>query len=333
MTMKEQTPNYHIFWEKTTDQNARILRIFSDLPIAEIPAQIADHTVTELGNYCFAPDCRIPDKHLTVDTYTPRTAVTALCGNYLESVQLPNSLKKIGNYAFYNCRNLSAITFSGRFLTIGSDAFMNCHKLHQLFFACAPMEKTCLRQLLAQISWDVEVSFLRKDHLHPLQKEAVIYYPEYYETYDEIAPAHIFGRKISGEGFRARQCFHNDMIDFPQYDKIFKKASVEESPQTLCWLAFDRLRYPHQLSESDKSQYAAYILAHGETLCQQLVHDKRLDDLLFLLQELLLSPQNIQYVLTLAAQNNWSEGSAGILHWKQLHSRPHSHIKYEFDTF
>lgn len=331
--MNAQTPNYHIFWEKTDDQNARILRVFSDLPIAVIPAQIAGCPVTELGNYCFAPECRIPDNYLTADTGAPATAVTALCGNYLESVQLPDSLEMIGDYAFYNCRNLSDITLSSRLHAIGSDAFMNCHKLHQIFLKCTPVEKTSLRQILAQISWDIEVSFLGKDDTGLSQKEAAVFYPEYYEAYDEIAPAHIFGRKIIGEGFRARQCFSNDTIDFPQYDRIFQKACVEESQQTLCRLAFDRLRYPYQLSDADKIQYAGHILAHGKVLCRQLIHGKQLEDLLFLFQEKLLTPQNICYALTLAAQSGWSEGSAGILRWKQLFSEPLPHARYEFEDF
>lgn len=331
--MKNETPNYHIFWEKTDNQNAKLLRVFSDLPIAEIPAQIAGCTVTELGNYCFAPDCRMPDKYLTADTCNPHTAVTTLCGNYLESVRLPDSLEKIGDYAFYNCRNLSVLTFSGQLPSIGSDAFMNCHKLHQIILTCSPMEKTCLRQILAQISWDVEVTFLGKHDSDPQQKEAVIFYPEYYEAYDEIAPAHIFGRKLIGEGFRARQCFDNGTIDLPQYDKIFQKACAEESQQTLCRLAFDRLRYPYQLSGAKRAQYAEHILSHGEVLCQQLVSDKRLDDLLFLFREKILSQKNIQYALSLAAKTGWSEGSAAILHWKQLCSHPHTRAKYEFDAF
>lgn len=331
--MKNEIPNYHILWENTGDQNAKILRVFSDLPIAEIPAQIAGCTVTELGNYCFAPDCQIPDGYLTAGTCNPHTAVTTLCGNYLVSVKLPDSLEKIGDYAFYNCRNLSALTFSGQLPVIGSDVFMNCHKLHQIFLTCTPMEKTCLRQILAQICWDVEVSFLGKNDSDPLQQEAIIFFPEYYEAYDEIAPAHIFGRKIVGEGFRARQCFDNDIIDLPQYDRIFKKACAEESQQTLCRLAFDRLRYPYQLSDAVRMQYAEYLLAHGELLCQQLVNGKQLDDLLFLFREKLLSQKSIQCALALAAKNGWSEGSAAILHWKQLNSQPHPRTRYEFDAF
>lgn len=58
--------------------------------------------------------------------------------------------------------------------------------------------------------------------------QTAVFYPEYYENYDEIAPAHIFGRSIEGEGFRARQCFKEGVPDLSQYDTIFPKACAEE---------------------------------------------------------------------------------------------------------
>lgn len=331
--MENQKQICKILWEKTTFQTARILRVFTTVPIAEIPAHVAGCPVTELGNYCFAPDCRMPVNYLTADIGSPFTVVTELCGIGLESVLLPNTLEKIGDYAFYNCRNLSDITFSSRLQTIGSDAFMNCHKLHQIYISASPKERNGLQKILAQIYWDVEVSFINKSSLNSVNKESCIFYPEYYEAYDEIAPAHIFERKIIGEGFRARQCFIDGTVDFAQYDQIFKKACAEESVQTLSQLAFNRLRYPYHLLETYKLQYTNYILAYGNVLCQQIVQGRRLDDLLFLLREKLLSTQNIQYTLALAAQSGWSEGNASILRWKQLNHPPNPRTKYKFEDF
>lgn len=329
--MEEQKQIYRIFWEKTSNQSARILRVFTDLPVINIPNQIAQYPVTEIGNYCFAPDCQLPNTFLISDTGTSSTAVTEVCGNYLESIQLPDTLEKIGDYAFYNCRFLSKISFASRVQEIGSDAFMNCHNLHQIFLRCNPSEKTGLQRVLTQISWDVEVSFLGNGNLNPAHKKAVILYPEYYEAYDEIAPAHIFGRKIVGEGFRARQCFKDGMVAFSQYDKIFEKACIEESEQILCRLAFHRLHYPYELSDINKLKYTNYILAHGKILCQQFVKDKRIHDFLFLLQENLLSAQTIQYALTQATQADWSEGSARILRWQHHHNHSSTRTKYQFE--
>ena len=82
--------------------------------------------------------------------------------------------------------------------------------------------------------------------------DAFLLYPEYYERYDTIAPAHIFGLNIEGEGFRARQCFRGDMIDFAAYDAIFGKACAEESVTTLGRMSLDRLMTPVSLSESSR---------------------------------------------------------------------------------
>ena len=81
------------------------------------------------------------------------------------------------------------------------------------------------------------------------QREAVLFYPEYFESYDEIAPAHIFGRNIEERGFRARQSFLNGAVDFVQYDTIFPKACAEENDKTLQKIVTDRLLYPVDLKE------------------------------------------------------------------------------------
>lgn len=333
--MKSQTQNYRIYWEKTSAQSAKILRVFSNLPAVRIPEWLEGYPVTELGNYCFAPVCSIPENCFVFDT-GHSDIVTEVYGNYLQSVELPESLAQIGDYTFYNCRNLAALTCFCGLQVIGSDAFMNCHNLHRIFLRCEPMEKNGLRRILAQIPWDIEVFFQGKsdteNSVSP-HNEASVFYPEYYEAYDEIAPAHIFGRNIVGEGFRSRQCFQDGRMDFSQYDKIFPKACVEESVHTLCRIAFDRLRYPYQLSALCRQQYMDYLLTHGDILCRQFVLDKNSEDLMFLVREELLSRQAIQSAQILAAQTGWSEGSAQLLRFCQSQQRSHARTAYIFDDF
>lgn len=327
--MNSPEQNYIIDWRKTADNGAEILRIFTNLPTITIPSQIAGYPVTEIGSYCFAPSCQLPENYLTVSqpqNISSTFTVTELCGSYLEAVQLPDSLQKLKDYAFYNCRSLKKLEFSSQLRSIGSDVFMNCQQLQQLFLRCSPMEKTGLKQILTQISWNVEVTFMKKD-------PTVIFYPEYYEVYDEIAPAHIFGHKIIGEGFRARLCFQDGILDPVPYDQSFPKACAEESKQTLCRLAYYRLRYPLKLTEQSRQQYADYLLSHGEILCDWFIHEQRLDDLLFLFREKLLSIQQQTYALHLAAQAGWSEGSAGMLRWKQLHRQDLPRNRYEWKDF
>ena len=47
----------------------------------------------------------------------------------IKSVVIGDGVTTIGNYAFYNCTNLSSITIPDSVTTIGSDAFYNCYNL------------------------------------------------------------------------------------------------------------------------------------------------------------------------------------------------------------
>lgn len=328
-----QQENSKILWELSEQGGARILRVYGNAPSVSIPAIIAGYPVTELDNYCFANNCHLPSQYLQIKQAEKEnqnlTSITELCGSYIDSVILPDTIRRIGDYAFYGCRNMFRLEFGRRLCEIGSDAFMNCHNLCQLAIKSDATAKTGLRQILRQISWDVEVSFLDSEGLHA---KTVIFYPEYDEVYDEIAPAHIFSRKIIGEGFRARQAFQDNAIDFAQYDLIFEKACAQEPTQTLCRLAFYRLRYPIGLTSYKKEQYTQYIYAHGKALCRRFVEERQLDGLNFLFCEKLLSMQDTQYAILLAAQNGWSEGNASMLVWKQRYYR-FGEMKYEFEDF
>lgn len=330
-----------ILWSITEHGTAKILRVFGESPAVSIPAQIAGYPTAELGDYCFAPNSRLPaEGYLTEEFQRPSdracdSPLAELCGNYIEQACLPDMVAKIGNYAFYDCRNLTSIEFGKHLTAVGSDAFMNCRRLEKLHVRCAPQEQSGLRQILAQVTWNVEAAFVTPADMNPASKriQAAVFYPEYYEMLDEIAPAHIFGRRISGEGFRARCSFIDGRIHYAQYDRIFPKACAEESEQTLCRLALCRLRYPVELSAENQAQYASYIKAHGRTLCRQLVMEKQLDALSSLFSQNLLSYEDAQYAVVLAAESGWMQGSASMIRWKQLLLKTPGRKKYEFDEF
>ena len=47
----------------------------------------------------------------------------------LKSINLPNTITSIGEYAFYNCSRLVSVTFSNGLTSLGSHAFQNCSEL------------------------------------------------------------------------------------------------------------------------------------------------------------------------------------------------------------
>ena len=94
-------------------------------------------SVKTIGSYCFSGDYEEDWWYGTVTYYSPIVTLTvdnsqlesigdyAFTNNRISNLVIPSSVKTIGNYAFYECPELSAVTFAGTssLETIGAYAF------------------------------------------------------------------------------------------------------------------------------------------------------------------------------------------------------------------
>ena len=364
--------NYKLYWELTNEGDARLLRAFGETPEPRFPAEIEGRAITEIGDYCFAAqahlpaECRCsyvqaepgadgapetaPDGEMQAEPETdgapgaePETepdmeldglpeadgTLAELAGAYITRVTLPEGVKKIGNFAFYNATALAELELGSGTETLGSDAFMNCRSLSRLLLHADPGQKTGLRLLLAQLSSDLEVALSGENGVW-----AKLLFPEYYESYDEIAPAHIFGRNIVGEGFRARQSFREGVLDFAQYDKIFPQACVDESEVTLGRLALDRVRYAAELSETPRGLYEAYLKAHGGYLIRRITDDRDLELAEYCCSRKFVTREDVAACAVRAGKVDWAEGAAALLHlMQQYFPEKTPDERYSFDDF
>lgn len=335
----EQKVCLRLLWQKTKKDEACLVRVFGNYNQTELPDAVFGCPLTEIAPYCFAQSAHFPpgeileteieiENTINIDEITEASNahLHELCGSYVTRIDLPDTVRSIGNYAFYNCRNLSRLCLGKNTAEFGSDVFMNCLELKHLVLRCGTQEKTGLKQILSQISGNLEVSFLSCGSI-----EAVLYYPEYTETYDEIAPAHIFGRGITGEGFRARQGFTEGKIDFGQYDAVFARAGVDETVSVLLRMAVNRLQYPAGLSGNAKMQYGAYVKAHDiEAVCQW-VKQKDISLLEFLVRAGYVSKAALSHGILLASSLGWIEGGAQLMHL--MRELEEDMGRYEFDDF
>jgi len=83
-----------------------------------VPDYIEGLPVTELAGYSFSTSSN--------NTYSNQDCL------YIESVFLPDSVKKIGYEAFYGCENLKQIGMPEELETIGEAAFKNCTSLEEI---------------------------------------------------------------------------------------------------------------------------------------------------------------------------------------------------------
>lgn len=346
---------YLYIWQAMKESEARVCRVYGETGQVVVPESIAGRKVTEIGAYCFAAQMKLPEGELRITAswekekeaqqekiesgqitkvlgeYVKRENLVEACGDYITYVELPNSVGKIGNCGFYNCRKLRELKIGKAATEIGSDAFMNCRALSSISVCCSVQEKSGIRGVLNQITSQVEVHFLGTSR--EAEDEAVLLYPEYAESYEEIGPAHIFGLNITGEGFRLRRCFKDEMVSFLQYDEAFEKACVEESELTLSRLALNRLRYPVELAEKAKTEYESYVKKHQIEIIKRLVKKQNQVELQFLMEKKILQQETVERAITLAGEQQWAEGVAQLLLWKQLFYPEQKKSRYAFDAF
>ena len=196
---------------------------------------------------------------------------------------------------------------------IGSDAFMNCLKLHQLQVRAHVTEPTGLKQILAQVKWNVEVSFEKI----PGECEAILLYPEYEESYDEIGPAHIFELNLTGEGFRARQCFTDGKVELTFYDEIFPQACVEEAESLLIQMAWDRLLYRETVEDAAAKRYEIYVKERTGKLIKKLIEQKKLSQLSLLFAWKYVTKTQAEEAVALASEAEWAEGTVSLMQWSR----------------
>lgn len=289
-----------LWWLPTAD-GAMVLRVLGDTPCPTLPAVIDGRPVTEIGPYCFAARQRpLPDGAMLWGTHSEH----AIHGQFLEEAALPDSVHTLHSAAFYDCRRLRVLAVGPGLRALGSDLFTNCRALDRLVLHAALDADTGLKRILGAISADIGVDVMQNDRL-----AARLFYPEYWEVLDENAPAHLFDRGIEGEGYRYRQCFAGNRLDFAAYDATFPQATVGEAPAKLCRLALGRLLWPYALREDARALYAGYLCAQPQAALQWAVTGRDLPAL----QTLLTLGLPAAQAAALCRQTGWSEGAAAAL--------------------
>lgn len=352
MDQKEIIPPARYLWQPSADGGVRLLRVYGTKPELTLPEEISGKPLTEIGAYCFAASEHLPDNSVQTsdvgDVRNKEKYIFPICGENLMDIILPDTVKVIGNAAFYNCKCLRRLEIGKTVIEIGSDVFMNCRNLCQFDIRGNIKNASGAKHILSRISTELEVRFMgdpetgRKAGSRQPDKfgqaeqcggrvQAALLYPEYSETYDEIAPAHVFGANISGEGFRARQFFQDNVIQIEQYDSVFTRAMAEETVETLGQMALNRLRYPVSLRVQDQEIYEDFVREHGLQIGKNMVLKKNQDMLHFICREKYLSTMALEDMISFCTEQGWGEGAASLMDWRYRYYSGGKQDRYSFD--
>lgn len=328
---KKQVYDGKYLWQCLPDKTARILRVFAADGAIVIPDQLDGHFVTEIGAYCFSDTERLPEDSICETVIQGEEESFAhfqlIAGSDLEIVVLPDSVMEIKDFAFYNCRKLRKLQIGQKTRKIGSDVFMNCSFLQTIEIRCGVEEASGVAMILRQISTEIVIHFMGSLK----GSQAKLLYPEYSESYDEIAPAHIFGRNITGEGFRARQLLENGVVQLERYDGILDKVAAEESGPTIGRLALLRLLYPVALRQERRAEYEKQLRLHALETAQYYIDMRGLETLQKMCESSHLQGKDLDAAIQYSVLRDWSEGSASLLEWKQSYGMIDRRKRYSFD--
>lgn len=281
-----------------------------------LPEQVDGLPVREVCPYAFsAPGAAA--EHLPPDielcctrvgsAAVPGSEERFLGGAGLKEVVLPNGIRSVGEYAFYNCTGLSVICLGGGAIRIGNGAFMNCSRLKVIRISAASDSETCLPGLLAEIQHEVRVVF------HSDGKKSEWIFPEYFEESIENGPARIFEHFIRGAGYRYRQAFQGDRLEEENYDRQFSAARNEAEPKTLLRIALARLRSPFRLTELSEKRYLSYLKENAVAAAELLIGDDDPEGLAFLTARGVITREIIGPVLEAAARAGRTECMSVLL--------------------
>lgn len=267
-----------IFLYEEIPGGIRILRVFGEDDRVTIPENIEGKPVTELGAYAFSD--HIDEGELKkalakgklcaelphpVSGGFPRATAgepikididdlpKPISGALLWEARLPVSLRRIGRYAFYNCRKLHRVTFSGTLSDVGAGAFTGCHQIQELCVKLRSDGSSCLRDILTELPETIRVD------LHTEEGLGCFWFPEFFEEGVENTPARILENHVHGSGLRYRNCFQHLKLNVREYDGLFPYARAWEDTEVVTSMAMGRVLHPMELSDGAKEQYESYL--------------------------------------------------------------------------
>ena len=139
-------------------------------------------------------------------------------------------------------------------------------------------------------------------------------FPEYFENYTENSAAHHFELKIVGGGYAYHGVFRAKKLAVADYDALWRDyLAAEHEEKSALRLAFYRLRYPAELSDRARQQYAAYLRRRIADALRFALGERDIRGVRLLLDLGSLDPEALDAALTEARSLRFTEATALLL--------------------
>ena len=282
--------NQEFSYQKTND-GICILRCYGENGRVAIPEQLEGMPVTELSDYAFA------EKMEKEPEYTGE--LTCICGELLEELYLPGTIRRLGRYVFYNCIRFRRLSFYSDIAFMGAGGFTGCERLSRLAVHQAE-GKSCLREILQDLKQAVTVSCYpvsEPSREVPLWR---LVFPEFFEEAVENTPARIISTQTHGMGIQYRNTFRNTQLVFQEYDKLFEMGKYHIDFINILNMAVSRLMFPYCLESSAGREYGGWLRTHWRESALCLLEQESRAELCWLAEEFAGTREEVETLIQAA---------------------------------
>ena len=290
------------------ENHITVLRAVTCDTKAALPDQLWGLPVTVLGDHALAPNAR-PVEGEQVRVICGREA-GAWDNRNLTHLTLSVHLTDVEDYALYGCRSLRTLRLSDRIDRWGGGCLMNCRELRELHLTrVGETHGDTLAFLCDELHEELTVTIRSVDGT-----ETRLLFPEYAEVYEENVPNHHFDYHIHGGGHPYHHVFRAKQLDLRVYDGLWDKFLGEEhEPDAALRLAWNRLRWPADLTQWAEKQYWDYLQGRKEQVLLYQLTQRDVLGLKLLLEGLQPEPDLLHRACETARQAGFTEALALLL--------------------
>lgn len=312
-----------MFLYQIVNDHIRILGCRGYAGAVRIPEKIENLPVTELSDYAFSngwgrgdmlslakDTLRMCDEEGNPVAASDKELPPEILSERLLDIYLPASIKKIGNYAFYNCYELSHLECFSSITDLGSGLFTGCLRIRNLDIHIEDGSRSCMQGIVSELRQELYVNYHAKDIV------ARLIFPEMYEESVEHTPARIIFREMHGCGHMYRYCFDQSEFQFHKYDALFPHVRVQESDRLTAALALGRLYTPLNLLPRDRKVYEDYLREHLKAAGEAALSESEL--FLWLVKEYCRDQADFDRMIDMASENNNTELLSSLMDLRHI---------------
>ena len=243
----------------------------------------------------------------------------------LFSVELPATIDTLGRYVCYNCKNLRSISLHDGVEDYYDGVIKQCQSLSEITLHQERDSFSVMKELLAdndrRLTFTVEPIGLR------------LTFPAYVYDFVEDVEARVLHHKIEGSGYPYRECVTRKGVDLLMYDKLFSHV-ISDDYEAAIMVALNRLRYPIELEDAAKEQYAQYLEQNARVVLLKLIEQECDEEIRYLCEECLITKDALEDGLYEAADKKLSAITAILMEYQRQHFAAHQQaVKMTLDDW